>query len=123
LSYNWRFVIVKEIAERIEEVIKYPKISYLKESFYGGGIEWGESMIDDEKKDYFNKQLDDFIRGIQEDLHLSYKETIWMIIDGIFNSAWFQKEFYILENKTWSEKSVWIRNFKIVQKEKKTEIQ
>jgi len=41
-------------------------------------------MIDDEKKDYFNKQLDDFIRGIQEDLHLSCKETIWMIIDGIF---------------------------------------
>ena len=76
-------------------------------------------MIDDEKKNYFNKQLDDFIRGIQEDLHLSYKKTIWMIVDGIFNSPWFQKEFYILENKTWSEKSVWIRNFKILQKGKK----
>ena len=73
-------------------------------------------MIDDEKKDYFNKQLDNFIRGIQEDLHLSYKETIWMIIDGIFNSAWFQKEFYILKNETWNIKTVWIENLKIVQK-------
>jgi len=73
-------------------------------------------MIDDEKKDYFNKQLDNFIRGFQEDLHLSYKETIWMIIDGIFNSAWFQKEFYILKNETWNIKTVWIENLKIVQK-------
>jgi len=73
-------------------------------------------MIDDEEKDYFNKQLDDFIREIQESLHLSYKETIWMIVDGILNSPWFQKEFCILKNETWSEKSVWIENFKIVQK-------
>ena len=115
MSYNWEFVIIKKIAERIEEVIKYPKISYLKESLYGGGIEW-KGMIDDEKKDYFNKQLDDFIRGIQENLHLSYKETIWMIVDSIFNSAWFQREFCILKNETWNIKTAWIENLKIVQK-------
>ena len=39
-----------------------------------------------------------------------------MIIDGIFNSAWFQKEFYILKNETWNIKTVWIENLKIVQK-------
>ena len=87
----------------------------MKESLYGGGIEW-KGMIDDEKKDYFNKQLDDFIRGIQENLHLSYKETIWMIVDSIFNSAWFQREFCILKNETWNIKTAWIENLKIVQK-------
>ena len=41
-----------------------------------------------------------------------------MIIDGIFNSAWFQKEFYILKNETWNIKTVWIENLKIVQKKR-----
>jgi len=69
-------------------------------------------MIDDEEKETFNKLLDGFIKEIQEDFHLSYEETIWMLVDGILNSLWFQEEFCILKNETWSEKSVWIGNLK-----------
>ena len=35
-----------------------------------------------------------------------------MLVDGILNSLWFQEEFCILKNETWSEKSVWIGNLK-----------
>ncbi len=73
-------------------------------------------MIDDEEKDYFNKQLDDFIREIQEDIHLSYEETIRMMIDSILNSSRFREEFYILNNETWDEESIWIGNMKIIQR-------
>jgi len=69
-------------------------------------------MIDDEEKETFNKLLDGFIKEIQEDFHLSYEETIWMLVDGILNSLWFREEFCILKNETWSEKSVWIGNLK-----------
>ncbi len=73
-------------------------------------------MIDEEEKETFNKQLDIFIREIQEDLHLSYEETIRMIIDSILNSSRFREEFYILNNETWDEESVWIGNMKIIRR-------
>ncbi len=76
-------------------------------------------MTDDKEKRIFSKQLDVFIKEIQEKLHLSYKEAIWIIFNGILNSPQFQEEFYILKNETWGEKSVWIGNLKIVQIMKK----
>jgi len=73
-------------------------------------------MLDDEEKKNFDKQLDSFIKEIEERFHLDYKDAIWVIVDGILNSPRFQKEFYILKNLTWNEKSAWIGNLKIVQK-------
>ena len=73
-------------------------------------------MIDEEEKETFNKQLDIFIRGIQKDLHLSYEKTIRMIIDSILNSSRFREEFYILNNETRDEESVWIGNMKIIRR-------
>jgi len=73
-------------------------------------------MIDGEEKVSFNNQVDTFIKEIQEIFHLSYEETIRMIIDDILNSPQFREEFYILNNKTWDEESVWVGSVKIVRR-------
>ncbi len=73
-------------------------------------------MLYDKEKGYFNKQLDGFIKEVQERFHINYEEAVWEIINGIFNSPQFQEKFYILNNLTWNTKSVWIGNLKIVQK-------
>ena len=73
-------------------------------------------MIDREEKVSFNNQVDTFIKEIQEIFHLSYEETIRMIIDDILNSPQFREEFYILKNKTWDEESVWVGSVKIVRR-------
>ena len=76
----------------------------------------GENMIDGEEKVSFNNQVDTFIKEIQEIFHLSYEETIRMIIDDILNPPQFREEFYILNNKTWDEESVWVGSVKIVRR-------
>jgi len=73
-------------------------------------------MLDVKEKKNLDKQLNSFIEEIEEQFHLDYKDTIWVVIDGILNSPRFQKEFYILKNLMWNEKSAWIGNLKIVQK-------
>ena len=73
-------------------------------------------MIDDEEKEYFSKQLDGFIKNIQEIFHLSYEEAIQMIVDSILNSSRFREEFYILNNEIRDEESVMDRNMKIVRR-------
>jgi len=73
-------------------------------------------MIDDEEKEYFSKQLDGFIKNIQEIFHLSYEEAIQMTVDSILNSSRFREEFYILNNEIRDEESVMDRNMKIVRR-------
>ena len=68
------------------------------------------------EKEYFSKQLDSFIREIQERFLLSYEEAVWEIINGILHTPQFREKFYIQNNLTWNEKKTWIRNLKIVQK-------
>jgi len=37
-------------------------------------------MLDDKEKEYFNKQLDGFIREVQERFHLDHEEALWEIV-------------------------------------------
>ena len=38
-------------------------------------------QLSDKEKDYFDKQLDGFIKEVQERFHLSYEEAVWIIFD------------------------------------------
>jgi len=55
-------------------------------------------MLDDKEKEYFNKQLDGFIREVQERFHLTYEEALREIFNRALDSL-FRKRKKIFTNK------------------------
>ena len=40
-----------------------------------------EKILDGREREYFNKQLDGFIKEVQERFHLSYEEALWELVN------------------------------------------